>query len=225
MGVQYIPATSVDVLELAKVHNSAFISDTFSQFMQQNKPSNAHQGLMEKSLNIWFQAPDSKVLKAVDSEGNIVGWTCWLVKELPLPAAQEQPPQEKQQQSNEQKQSAPPQLKPEQALGRQMGTDAQQWEKKHMEGKKYLVLQALATDPAHQGQGIGSKLVQLGTNIADSEGLACWTHASPDSYRIYGRAGFEEMGSSEYDLDEFAQDPEKSWGTYTFRYMLRPSRQ
>lgn len=39
---------------------------------------------------------------------------------------------------------------------------------------------------------------------------------------VYTRAGFEEVGRGEYDLDEWAPEGNKGgWGVYTFRYMVR----
>lgn len=44
----------------------------------------------------------------------------------------------------------------------------------HMQGKVYMVLQALATDPEYQRRGIGSQLVRWGLEQADGEKLPCW---------------------------------------------------
>lgn len=99
------------------------------------------------------------------------------------------------------------------------------WEAAHLGGTRaYLVLQALATEPAYQGRGIGSRLVQWGVERAEAQGLACWAHASPAGHSLYARAGFEELGRSDYDLAAWAPGGRaggRGWGVYTFRYMLR----
>lgn len=114
---------------------------------------------------------------------------------------------------------------PARVLGRLMRQDVIQWEGKYLKGGKVMVLQALATDPPWQRRGVGSKLIQWGIERADVDGLPCWAHASPTSYRLYERAGFQEFGKTDYNLDEWApggKGGNRGWGRYTFRYMLRP---
>lgn len=100
----------------------------------------------------------------------------------------------------------------------------------HMQGKVYMVLQALATDPEYQRRGIGSRLVRWGLDQADDEKLPCWIHASDSDVacRLYMSAGFQEVGCNAYDLDAWTPEGDKEsgqrWGSYTFRYMLRPSK-
>lgn len=58
--------------------------------------------------------------------------------------------------------------------------------------------------------------------MADVERLPCWVHASPVGHHLYAKAGFQELGRSEYDLERF-DDGNGSWGQYIFRYMQRPA--
>ena len=112
-----------------------------------------------------------------------------------------------------------------QLLAETMSKDSTRWENEHMGGRsRYMVLQTLATHPECQRKGVGTKLMQWGVQRADQEGLTTWIHASPASYRLYERAGFQEVGRSEYNLDDFAtggKDESKTWGVYAFRYMVR----
>ncbi|KAK2062008.1 hypothetical protein LY76DRAFT_589863 [Colletotrichum caudatum] len=102
------------------------------------------------------------------------------------------------------------------------------WEGRHLCGKKCVVLQALATDPRDQRRGVATELVRHGLEeVVDPQGLPCWVHASPASRNVYVKAGFEEAGRSDYDLDEWApggKGGNRGWGRYTFRYMLRPAK-
>src|SRR5690606_23747385 len=53
-------------------------------------------------------------------------------------------------------------------------------------------LSAIGIDPAHQGQGLGSALMQPMLSRADNDGLPCWldTHQE-QNVRLYERHGFE----------------------------------
>jgi ribosomal protein S18 acetylase RimI-like enzyme len=56
-------------------------------------------------------------------------------------------------------------------------------------------LATLGTDPAHQGQGIGSSLVQTTLDRADAEGLPAYLESSKEeNLAFYGRHGFEVTG-------------------------------
>jgi GNAT superfamily N-acetyltransferase len=173
---------------------------------------------MQKSIEIWHSDPTSKLVKAVAGDGTIVGWACWLTKGKDDQDISEDTPSNGE--SSLMSQPARPRT-PAQLLSSLMRSDSMRWEENSMKGRKYLVLQALATDPSFQGRGIGSQLIQWGIDIADAEKLPCWVHASPASHSLYTKAGFQELGSSEYDLDKFSG--EGRWGRYTFRYMQRPA--
>jgi predicted N-acetyltransferase YhbS len=60
----------------------------------------------------------------------------------------------------------------------------------------YLV--ALGTRPEHQGEGLGSALVELGTARADDQGLPCYLETGTASnVAYYSRRGFEVVGQTE----------------------------
>ncbi|GJC79840.1 hypothetical protein ColLi_02678 [Colletotrichum liriopes] len=232
---------SDDVPTLLKIHTAAFKTDQFSNLMLLGRADNAHQELMGKSIRRWMSDPAAKLTKALDTNGQLVGWSCWIIKtryeEESTPAQNSEPdtrsgnaeavrvkndPPEVQ---KKQEQSAPQDLA--RVLGGLMYKDMTSWEDKYLKGKRYMVLQALATDPRCQRQGIATKLVQHGLEEVDSQGLPCWIHASPMSHNLYEKAGFEEVGRSDYDLDEWApggKGGNQGWGRYTFRYMIRPAK-
>ncbi|KAJ5137246.1 ATP-dependent RNA helicase dbp8 [Penicillium atrosanguineum] len=230
MEISLIQSTVHDIPDLVRVHTAAFKADQFSNFMLDGREENAHQVLMQKSIKIWLADPTSKLVKAVASDGTVVGWTCWLAKgkddtseTLPQPQSLKAPNDSETSSvdlSVQQKKEKP--RTPAQLLGRLMHSDSMKWEKDSMKGKRYLTIQALATNPSFQCQGIGSKLIKWGTDMADAEGLPCWAHASPAGHHLYTRAGFSELGRSEYDLEKFS-DGDRGWGRYSFRYMQRPA--
>ena len=49
---------------------------------------------------------------------------------------------------------------PIQVLGGMILKESTQWERRHMQDKRYMVLQGLAVNPCYQRQGIATKLVQ-----------------------------------------------------------------
>ncbi|OIW35218.1 hypothetical protein CONLIGDRAFT_639518 [Coniochaeta ligniaria NRRL 30616] len=210
----------------------------FSTLMLLARPPDAHQVLMQRSIDAWLADPshNTQIVKAVDDEdGQIVGWACWVLRDdaqaksspsapAQEPGAQTLPPQP-------QPSSTPP-SDPARALGALMRADTTRWEEAYLSSKKTMVLQALATAPSHQGRGIGTQLVQWGVDRADAEGLPCWAHASPAGYALYEPTGFREVGRCEFDLGEWAPDggsgegdgDGRGWGVYVFRYMMRPGR-
>jgi ribosomal protein S18 acetylase RimI-like enzyme len=239
-GVSLVAATDSDVAALVAINAAAFKSDQFSALMLLDRDEKVHQNLMTKSVGLWMSDATASLIQAVEADGEIVGFSCWIIKDdkktkadSSLPAAESKsvsvaPPSRPQTESGDQQQQTDqqpnPTKTPAQVLGGLMRKDLTMYEEKHMQGTKYMILQALSTSPACQGRGIGSKLVQWGTDRADAEGLLCWIHASPASYRLYERAGFREVGRSDYDLDEWApggKGGNRGWGRYTFRYMVR----
>lgn len=226
MEISLFLATTLDIPDLVRVQTAAFKTDQFSNFMLHGREGNAHQRVMQKSIEIWLSDPTSKLVKAVAGDGIIVGWACWLTKDkndqdkneaLLKPRSLDTPNNGA---SSLMNQPARPRG-PAQLLSFEMRSDSMRWEENSMRGRKYLVLQVLATSPSFQCRGIGSKLIQWGIDIADAEKLPCWAHASPAGHNLYKKAGFQEIGSSEYDLESISS--EGRWGPYTFRYMQRPA--
>jgi GNAT superfamily N-acetyltransferase len=236
MEVTILPASTDDIPDLLRVHECAFKSDHFSNFMLADRDGNVHHNLMKRSIETWLSSYTSQLVKAMANDGNIIGWVCWLVKEeeksepfikpkdiieklnnIAVFHAEKVPTDEPGESINHTSQLQNDKLKtPAQLISRQMRNDLMKWENQ-MKGKRYYVLQALVTIAHYQCQGVGSKIIQWGVDRADAEKIPCWIHASPAGSRLYTRAGFQELGNNEYDIGD--------WGEYTFRYMLRPAKE
>ncbi|KAF4879218.1 hypothetical protein CGCSCA1_v001977 [Colletotrichum siamense] len=224
-----------DVDDLVRVHTAAFKTDQFSNLMLLGRAVDAHEKLMRKTIEGWVTAPEASLMKAIDSSGRVLGWACWIVKDatggdrVAVAKAESKggssvDKAEGVETSAVEKKEEPPKEDPARALGGLMYRERVAIEERYMKGKRYAVLQGLATDPAYQRRGIATKLVQARLEVIDLEGLACWIHASPSSYGVYAKVGFEEVGRNEYDLDEWApggRQGDNRWGRYIFRHMLR----
>lgn len=83
----------------------------------------------------------------------------------------------------------------------------------------------LHVDPQSQGLGIGTKMVQWATHLADSNNAAGWAHLSDSQAGIkaFEKNGFEEMNTVTVDLDRYATGSTgRSWGSYSHHCMYRP---
>lgn len=219
LEISLLPVASSDIPSLVTIHQTAFESDRFSNLMLLGRDPDAFKGLLLKSIDTWMADSNSQLIKAVAENGDIVGYACWVTEDAP--EVTQQPttkPDPIPSTVDEQHKLLP------RDLGKLMREDLVARKRDLMGNERHMVLQALVTDPRWQKMGVGARLVQWGASKADVEGLSCWAHASPSGYGVYLRAGFEELGMSEYDLDQYLPENEQGkseWGVYTFRYMVR----
>lgn len=74
-------------------------------------------------------------------------------------------------------------------------------------------LGALGVDPAFQRQGIAARLLKVGLDRADSDGVPIYLEATPDGALMYPKFGFEKVG----ELSMFD-------GQYVIESHVRPAR-
>jgi GNAT superfamily N-acetyltransferase len=79
-------------------------------------------------------------------------------------------------------------------------------------------LEIVATDPAYQGQGVGSQLIQYGGDRADDENVECYLEAAPDAVRLYEKFGFKEVDRTNTWIDN--ERVKETW--YRNLFMIRP---
>ncbi|KAH7028871.1 acyl-CoA N-acyltransferase [Microdochium trichocladiopsis] len=105
-----------------------------------------------------------------------------------------------------------------------------EWARAHhriMGDRPHWYLEMLATDPAHQGRGAGSRLLRYGCEQADRDGVEAYLEASPGGARMYHRHGFEEVGRHETDIRRRAsatggaEDGNGRGESYVNLYMIR----
>lgn len=238
-GIVIEPAKVGDLAQLSKIQVAAYTSDLISHMMTLNRPEEwSYEDLLRSGLEFSFSDPSVIITKAVDQEtGHIVAWSCWALKEAVKKNVEPETEETKEDSmgkevhsanaENESKASAQPAKLGRQVLGQTIGMEAMKWSEEWIGHRKHMVLQGLFTQPQKQGSGIGSALIEFGLERVDDEALPCWVHASPASWKLYAKQGFEEVGKTELNLSEWApggKDRDNGWGTYTFRYMLREAR-
>jgi len=72
-----------------------------------------------------------------------------------------------------------------------------------LEAFEILTLQAVVTATSYQRRGIGSRLVNVGLEKADKEGVEVYLSGSPMGVPVYKKLGFEEVGRIEIPLQEY----------------------
>jgi ribosomal protein S18 acetylase RimI-like enzyme len=81
---------------------------------------------------------------------------------------------------------------------------------KQVEGPHWYLM-TVGTQSARQGQGLGSKLVEMGTSRADAAGVPCYLETGTDSnIAFYRKRGFEIIGQTEcygYTLTGMVRQP------------------
>ena len=92
---------------------------------------------------------------------------------------------------------------------------------------KYLTTNTNVTDPAFQGQGVGSELLRWATELAGKEQISIWTQVPKAASVLFASAGFAEVEGSPFIVDIidpneflFVRIPEG----YEIMFMVREAR-
>ena len=81
-------------------------------------------------------------------------------------------------------------------------------------GERQLYLSALCVEPAYQGCGIGTTLLQWGIDKARSENVGITLFASPTGRNLYAKMGFKDAVWSKAQVageEEFVEFPGMYW--------------
>lgn len=219
------PMVEADIPACANIAHQAFLSDRHNQLKAANptNPYNHEEGT-KAHLRSFFSAPHSSTVLTVAEDATtheILGWVGWGFRGFgPLDldekhsrshrsstigrsialyisdfnssrGARPQPPAKTAFSENDNRT-----LSDRERLERYTSADMKAWMAYLMPpGTKCMYIVSIAVAPAHQGNGVGSALIQRGTVVADVEGVLCWVHASEAGARALGKAGFVETGT------------------------------
>ncbi len=59
--------------------------------------------------------------------------------------------------------------------------------------QNFTDVHVIAVDPKHQGRGAGAALCHWGMQLADSTGLPLYFEASPSTYKMYEKIGYQTL--------------------------------
>ena len=218
------PATLDDVDALGAMAGAAFKTDTHTQLKALFDGENAHEEGWKEAMKSWIPHPKVDVIVAREVEsGRLVGHVAWVRRgfqgdvDYPLDDPVELEVQD-----------GPKTIAD---LKNFSSNGMTSWVKKLMpEGTRCRFMTGINVDPAYQGRGVGSRLMQWGTDKADSEGIFCWVSSSMGGKSAFEKQGFREVGRVEANLDEYAEGKQRpleegskdgSWGDYIWYYMKR----
>lgn len=79
-----------------------------------------------------------------------------------------------------------------------------QWDREHKKmNKRHYYLMLIAVEPEFQGKGIGSRLMQVGLDKADKDGLECFLETvTPEDVQFYKKHNFEIMINKDFGNDD-----------------------
>ncbi|KAH8901137.1 acyl-CoA N-acyltransferase [Thozetella sp. PMI_491] len=73
-------------------------------------------------------------------------------------------------------------------------------------GKKHNYVKHLMVDPNHQRKGIGKKLLGYVVAKSDADGIPTFLVASAEAHHLYGKLGFEDLGTFRIDNGFWAKE-------------------
>ncbi|KAH8882059.1 hypothetical protein GQ53DRAFT_847839 [Thozetella sp. PMI_491] len=201
---------------MAKINQAAYARETISQFALKHWPDEQNMlAFMSTRLGERLAHPQSQVFKATDPDsGKIYGFVCFTLENgseggaepvaaNPMGAAIKQLGQF---------------MNLDFVMAMQMGLEQM---KSGLMNDKHYYLSAFAVDPAYQGQGIGTQLLEHCLPIADRAGLRTWLNAFPGSHSLYLRHGFANVMHHDLDLNEWDKGRLRGFGIYRSYLMAR----
>ena len=249
------PVFVEDVPAMAKMCADSFLTDRQTQLKDLGKERYDMEAMSLQSLPLYILNPKIALIKAVNDKGEIMGYIAWAFRGVELseiPQIEGAPPKRKplsdeERKAEDEKEAAEQKIEDEKKrleeeekkangiveeedlakkLNDMESENMNEWMEKLMpEGTKCMFVAGFHVDPAHQRKGAGLALLKWGTDICDKMGLFAWVHSSEGGYAAYKKAGFEEIGKLDVNLDDYARAPPPPevggdiWGHYVLTYM------
>ena len=227
-----------DIPSLIQILNDAFAPNLFNQLINASMPAD-HEARFKNALLEYLSMPNVAMIKAeIGSDGKentdsrqIVGWSAWGWDVS-----------EEESGHNEHRRLATPNMStvvlhgwdpPAGSMAATFRDAEKEWEHQWFANRNKMILALLCVAPKFQGRGIGEKLLEYGTKMADSRNLTCHLTATPVAFKIYEGFGWHVVDEHKIDLSEWfssggrerrendqtAQD--MGYGFYVWRRMIR----
>ena len=242
LSISLHPVSHDDVLTIAKIGGGAFLDDRHTLVKELGKVPYDHEGESIPRFHQYLENWKVVMVKAVDdNSGDILGFTAWVFRglepsEIPVLEGALKQGEWKEEKSDEVKEIAsdgsedkvePVSKEENDESLRQLAAITDSNMEQMMEiimpaGTRCMFIAGLSVDRKYQRRGVGLKLLQWGTQIADRLGIWIWVHSSEGAVPAYAKAGFKTFSYLGVDLDEFASAPPPEggkWGTYQFSWM------
>ncbi|KAL1911457.1 AP-1 adaptor complex mu subunit Apm1 [Sporothrix stenoceras] len=212
-----------DVPVLARMSADAFKTDRQTQMkaLGKERPFDMEQYTLQ-ALPDMLTSPRCVMLKVVDTEtNNIMGYCNWgfhgfAPEEMPVVEGRTtrkvtEPPKPAKA-DNAPKPDDAPSTDPVKRLEALTGGDMQAWMDEVMPANtpkglpkvRCLFVIGLIVASEYQGRGVGSALIEWGTDLCDAHGVFAWVHSSEPAWKMYAKCGFEVIRSLDVNLDEYA---------------------
>ncbi|KAJ3253515.1 hypothetical protein HK103_000484 [Boothiomyces macroporosus] len=216
--IEISPASGKDVWAMARIVSNAFIGDANTELKYRNQPGQFEKEMAGALLH-WLKSPRVAVLKATE-DTTVKGWLAWGYRGMDAPKDVKE---KNRQDLFEYTQPVAVHSDRIKKLLEASNKDMTNWMEKLMpEGANCRFVVTLSVDPQFQSSGTGQKLLQWGTQDADQAGVFTWVHSSMAATKFYQSAGFEPIGTTTFELDEYRDDDDsRVYGSYTFTYMKR----
>lgn len=239
-----LPLEKDDVRSLASISQAAFAADAHTRMKMSEKGVTDLGSELEPAESILRQldSPQMKMVKAVDSEGKMVGfsnWRMWNFDKDPAEVRHNQARMLTMQLStftptpdldaevvNPDFPVLPTQTPLEQLQATTSGHMFGMISRVNRPDKRTFFCTGISVHPDYQSKGVASALLDWATRFADKHQAQSWVHLSdhPGGVKAFEKYGFEVVNSVTVDLDRYAKKerPEgRPWGKYTFRFLLR----
>lgn len=202
MALELLPVTEADIPRINDIIFQSFESDPLHVLAFPREHASSYNEFMHEFLRSKLPDPNVKSLKVVDpnlsGDASIVGYTRWI---FPSGENQQTPSKETTKTST----TAPFPAQANKQIWDFLGEQTKQVRAQFVDPARDYVLEFLATDPQHQGRGIGKIMLKYGLDELDrrGNGAKAFLEATPFAIPIYKKYGFEPLGSIDVPLAEF----------------------